>query len=225
MFRDRVVWAGCAMLFLTGVVWGGLTVDLKFLKIANVHDLFDIVGAIATSIAVYIAATWKKQLGSTRDYEHARKAAVTALKYKESIIDIWEAADNCLLQAESGEVMDDRMKKVVAFTVQARLDISEKMRSEMQELLVECRAIWRNGIDKDLSKATAFEEVCSNCAKTFLKAINPETNPVVAITARYSLSRFRESLAAKQLSSRADAERYVDELFSTVDEKLDAKMR
>jgi hypothetical protein len=225
MFKDRVVWAGCAALFFSGVVWGGLTVDINFLKIANLHDFFDIVGAVATAVAVYIAATWKKQLGSTRDYEHARKTAVVALKYKESVVDVWDAADNCLAQSESGEKMDSRMKEFVRFTVETRLDLAEKLRSEMQENLVECRAIWRNGIDNDLSKAIAFENTCSNCAKLYLKTISANTDPVIAITARYSLAKFREGLGEKKLLTRDDAEKYVDGLFLPVNDKLDAKMR
>ncbi|CAN7413040.1 hypothetical protein LJR277_002515 [Pseudomonas sp. LjRoot277] len=225
MFKDRVVWVGCVALFFSGVVWGGLTINIDFLKISNLHDLFDIVGAVATSVAVYIAATWKKQLGSSRDYEHARKAAVVALKYKESVVDVWEASDNCLLQEKSGESMDDRMKKIVTFTVEARLDVAQKLRSEMQDLLVECRAIWRNGIDDDLSKAIAFEYSCSNCVKTYLMIINPSTNPVTAIAARFSLIKFRERAAETKLFTRADAEQYVERLFSPINDKLDAKMR
>lgn len=225
MIKDRVVWIGCLALFFSGVVWGGLTVNVEFLKISNLHDLFDIAGAVATSIAVYIAATWKKQLGSTRDYEHARKAAVVAFKYKESLVDVWEAADNCLLQENSGETMDDRMKKIVTFTVEARLDVAQKLRSEMQELLVECRAIWRNGIDSDLSKAFAFENLYSNCANTYLMTINPGSNPVSSIAARYSLIKFRQGVAEKKLTTRTEAEQHVEEIFSPINEKLDAKMR
>lgn len=225
MFKDRVVLIGCVLLFFSGVVWGGLTMDVDFLKVANLHDLFDIFGAVATSIAVYIAATWKRQLGSTRDYEHARKAAVVALKYKESVIDVWEASEDCLLQSESGEIMDERMTKVVTLTVETRLDTAQKLRSEMQELLVECRAIWRNGIDKDFSKVIAFESSCSICSRTFLRIISSNTNPVVAITSRYTLAKYRGSDNFKKFSNRLEAEKYVDELFGPLNEKLDAKMR
>ncbi|MCY1456342.1 hypothetical protein D9M71_735540 [compost metagenome] len=147
------------------------------------------------------------------------------LKYKESVVDVWDAANNCLAQSENGEKMDERMKDIVKFTVEARLDLAQKLRAEMQEHLVECRAIWRNGIDKDLSRAIAFEYSWSNCAKFYLKTISSVANPVTAIAARYSLANFREGLGEKKLITREDAERYVDRLFTPVDDKLDAKMR
>lgn len=224
MLRDRIVLIGCVMLFFSGVVWSGLTINIKFLKVESLHDLFEIFGAIATVVAVYIASTWKKQLGSTRDYELARKTAVAIVKYKESVIGVWEAASDCLLQEKSGETVDARMREVLTTLFNSRLELAQQRRSEIQELVVECRAIWRDAIDKDLAKAFAFEYLCSSCTKTYLLMIRPD-NAVNSIVARYSLVKFREKLSEEKINNRDDAELYVDRLFSTVDNKLDAKMR
>ena len=214
----------CIGVFAAGVIWSKLIFPSDFWKVENIHDLFEIFGAIATSITVYIALTWKRQLGSTRDYEHARKAAVAVLKYKESLISVWEAANSCL-QQNSGEDLDDRMRDAVIMTTENRLSVAEKLRSELVELVVECRAIWRNGIDKDLSRALAFEASCANCANMYLIAIRPLTNPVSKIVARHTLDKFRQWMIDKNLTSRELAEEYVDKLLAPVDDKLDAKMR
>ncbi|MBY8972739.1 hypothetical protein J1G33_20300 [Pseudomonas sp. P867] len=224
MHRDRIVLIGCVMLFCSGIVWGGLTVNIKFLKVESLHDLFEIFGAIATVAAVYIAATWKKQLVSTRDYELARKTAVSIVRYKESVIGAWEAASDCLVQEKSGKTIDSRTREILTAIYNSQLELDQQRRSEIQELVVECRAIWRNGIDKNLARAFAFEQLCSNCTKTYLVMIRPD-NPVNSIVARYSLIKFREGLSEKNINNRDDAESYVDSLFSPVDNKLDEKMR
>lgn len=215
----------CSGVFAAGAVWSRLIVPNDFWKVDNIHDLFEIFGAAATLAAVYIAATWKRQLGSTRDYELARTAAVAVLKYKESVVDVWEVADNCLQQETSGEVLDKRMRDIVILTTENRLAAAEKLRTELQELIVECRAIWRNGIDKDISRAVAFEEQCANASKTYLLTIRPQIDPVSAITARYSLIKFKDSFKGKGIANRQAADQFVDKLLGPANEKLDSMMR
>ncbi|MNM52641.1 hypothetical protein D3C81_637260 [compost metagenome] len=53
----------CLGLFAAGAVWSKLIFPSEFWKVDNIHDLFEIFGAVATMGAVYIAATWKRQLG------------------------------------------------------------------------------------------------------------------------------------------------------------------
>ena len=215
----------CCGVFSAGAVWSRLIFPTDFWKVDSIHDLFEIFGATATLSAVYIAATWKRQLGSTRDYELARKAAVAVLKYKESVVDVWEVADNCLQQETTGEGLDERMRNIVILTTENRLSAAEKLRTELQELIVECRAIWRNGIDRDISRAVAFEEQCANTSKTYLLTIRPQVNPVSAITARYTLIKFKDSFKAKGITSRQEADQFVEKLLGPANGKLDSMMR
>lgn len=215
----------CLGVFAAGAVWSRLIFPTEFWKVENIHDLFEIFGATATLAAVYIAATWKRQLGSTRDYELARKAAVAVLKYKESVVDVWEVADNCLQQENTSDGLDQRMRDIVILTTENRLAVAETLRTELQELIVECRAIWRNGIDRDISRAVAFEEQCANASKTYLLTIRPNINPVSAITARYTLIKFKDSSKAKGIASRKDADQFVEKLLGPTNEKLDSMMR
>lgn len=225
MKQDWVVWLGCVMLFFSGAIWGGLTIDIKFLKIDSLHDLFEIVGAAATCVAVYVAATWKKQLGSTRDYELARKFSIVSVKYKESVLGAWEAAENSLVQVDSGETLSGAMRTTVKFILEGRVDLAQELRTEIQELLVECRAIWRNGIEQDFLKVIAFEIQCSNCTKHYLSTLNSETNPISSIVSRYSVANYRKTFEGVGVGSSADATVYIESLFRPITEKFDVKMK
>lgn len=218
-------WLICILVFAAGFIWSHLIFPSDFWRVQNIHDLFEIFGVVATSLAVYVAATWKRQLSSTRDYELARKAAVAALKYKESLLGVWDVAASCLAQVNSTERLEDRMRDAVILTTEDRVMRSERLREELRELIVECRAIWKNGIDKDLSKVLAFEEICVNCAQTYLLTIRPLTNPVTSITARYSLGKFQESFAASGLVDAQDAQKYIQEIFDPINNKLDSMMK
>lgn len=225
MKRDWVVWFGCVMLFFSGVVWGGLTLDTKFLKIDSLHDLFEIAGAIATCVAVYIAATWKRQLGSTRDYELARGFSVLSLKYKDAVIGIWEVADSCVAQIEQGEFISEPLRSAVSISFNARVELTEALRREVQGQMDECRAVWRNDVEKDFSKVFVFETNCSSCAKTYLSVIGHSVQGGSAVAARVSIRKYRQYFIELGLSSRLEVEAYVEKLFDPITLKLDSMMR
>lgn len=71
MKKDWVIWTGCVLLFLTGVVWGMIPDKSGFFIVDNVHDLFEIFGAIATAIAAAVGVialtNWQSQ------FRHAEK--------------------------------------------------------------------------------------------------------------------------------------------------------
>lgn len=215
----------CFGVFGAGVVWSKLLFPNDFWRVGNIHDLFEIFGAIATSIAVYIAASWKKQLGSSRDYELARKIAIAIFQYRESSLEVWAAAYDCLQKFSAQERIESDLRKAFTVSIEARLDTAQNFRTEIQAHLVECRAIWKNGIDKDFSGIIDFEQACSNCSRLYLATIAPEIHPLDAITARAQLPRFKEFLEKDGVSSKAGAANYLDEQLKSINAKLEAIMK
>ncbi|WP_336334296.1 hypothetical protein [Pseudomonas putida] len=218
-------WLLCFGVFGAGAVWSKIILPSDFWKVGSIHDLFEIFGAIATSIAVYIAASWKKQLGSARDYELARKIAIAIFQYRESSIEVWAAAYDCLKKHSEQERLEIGMRKAFTLSIEARLENAQSFRAEIQAYLVECRAIWKNGIDKDFSEIIAFEQVCSSCAKFYLATINPEIRPLDSIAALTRLPIFKEFLDKKGASSEEAVVQYLDEQLKPINAKLEAVMK
>ncbi|MCQ9423429.1 hypothetical protein NRB16_07830 [Pseudomonas sp. LJDD11] len=76
MKRDWVIWGGCVALFGAGVIWGKISGGPDFFKVANIHDLFEILGATATVIAASVAVSalsgWKGQFAHAEKYRAIR---------------------------------------------------------------------------------------------------------------------------------------------------------
>lgn len=83
--KDWVIWGGCVLLFAAGVVWGMIPDKKGFFVVTSIHDLFDIVGAIATTIAAAVAvaalSNWQSQFRHAARFESlkALKDAATEL--------------------------------------------------------------------------------------------------------------------------------------------------
>ena len=85
MKQDFVIWSGCILLFSAGIVWGMIPDKTGFFIVANVHDLFDIFGALATVIAAAVAvvalSNWRSQFRHSARFESLKglKNAATEL--------------------------------------------------------------------------------------------------------------------------------------------------
>lgn len=66
----------CLGVFVAGVVWSKLIFPSNFWVVRNIHDLFEIVGVIATTIAAIVAVSalsgWKSQFSHTEKYQVVR---------------------------------------------------------------------------------------------------------------------------------------------------------
>lgn len=65
MKKDWVIWTGCFLLFFAGVIWGMIPDKSGFFVVADIHDLFDMFGAVATAVAAAVAVialtNWQSQ--------------------------------------------------------------------------------------------------------------------------------------------------------------------
>lgn len=76
MKKDWVIWVGCISLFCTGAIWGMIPDKTGFFVVDNVHDLFEIFGAVATVItaaaALIALSAWRKQFLFAEKYRAIR---------------------------------------------------------------------------------------------------------------------------------------------------------
>lgn len=97
MKKDWVIWVGCASLFVTGVIWGGVPIPTDFFKVKDIHDLFEIASSGATVIAVCLAAAgfnaWKLQILATSDHDLAKRAAIALHAYQAAVVRGFELAE------------------------------------------------------------------------------------------------------------------------------------
>lgn len=97
MKKDWVIWVGCASLFLTGVIWGGVSIPTEFFKVKDIHDLFEIASSGATVIAVCLAAAgfnaWKLQILAASDHDLAKRAAIALHAYHAAVLRGFELAE------------------------------------------------------------------------------------------------------------------------------------
>lgn len=110
MNKDWVIWIGCVLLFCSGVVWGMIPDKKGFFTVTNIHDLFDIFGAIATMVAAAVAVTaltnWRSQFRHAARFESlkALKDAATRLHtFRKYLITV---QSRCLHLMQSGGVED-----------------------------------------------------------------------------------------------------------------------
>ncbi|WDG77318.1 hypothetical protein PUP68_21655 [Pseudomonas chlororaphis] len=73
MKKDWVIWTGCILLFFTGAIWGMIPDKSGFFAVENVHDLFDMFGAIATAVAASVGVialtNWQSQFRHAEKYK------------------------------------------------------------------------------------------------------------------------------------------------------------
>lgn len=84
MKKDSVVWLGCVLLFAAGVLWGMIPDKTGFFVVANIHDLFDILGAMATVIAAVVAVValtnWRSQFRHEARFQSLKELKDAALE-------------------------------------------------------------------------------------------------------------------------------------------------
>lgn len=85
-----------------GVVWAELIFPSDFWKVTNVHGLFEIFGAVATSCAVIIALmtmnSWKRQAKAEDDHELARRVVIILRSYPDGLVLTWSCAESSTAQ-------------------------------------------------------------------------------------------------------------------------------
>lgn len=113
--RDLVVWPGCILLFAAGVIWGMIPDKAGFFVVPNIHDLFDILGALATMIAAAVAVValtnWRSQFRHEARFQSLKdlKDAATELHTFRGYLIAIQA--RCMHLMHSGGVRDESINQ------------------------------------------------------------------------------------------------------------------
>ena len=222
-----MVLIGCVLLFGAGAIWAAIPIGTNFFVVGNVHDLFEIIAAAATTIAVCFAAAglnaWKSQISATADHELARRVAVALSRYKDSTLDMWNYAEFSLSQFQqvtrtSNSALDESFNTLI----KSRLDASLLVRAEVKSLAVECRAVWGKEFEKLFQGVFIFERRVSSCVNMYLTWSAPD--PMGKAMASHSLNKYGIESDALELVSVELASSYVESLVDDLDTRLAEKL-
>lgn len=227
--KYRLEWLLCLGLFGAGIIWSRLLFPSDFYKVANIHDLFEILGAVATvvaaSFAVYGIGLWRKQIRATSDHELARRVAISVELYKEEVKRIWGSAEFSATQLKTKEdYKHEKVRRAVKQTFDIRIERAICLRSDLKALLVECNAIWGKSFGNELRAVFGVEQQCLNCATNFLRVINPDYPEVGVLAAKSSIESNWKSLGGDNYKNFAESEEYIDTLFKGVISQLGLKL-
>ncbi|MNJ39737.1 hypothetical protein D3C77_346180 [compost metagenome] len=228
--KDWVVWFGCFVLFGAGAVWGGVRFETDFFVVDNVHDLFEIFGAIATTVAVCVAASglnsWKRQIRSAADHELARKVSVALHRYQAEVVNIWDSASSAHARLDYKVKLGGSLKDRVKENIDSDIGSAESARAEFQALMLECKAVWGSLLDVDAGRLIEFERHCSYCVKKYLNYFMYD-----GPSGRYGLAKSYSVVkrswgwfVKNDFDSRESSMLYIDGLVSGISSKLSEKL-
>ncbi|MCS4312962.1 hypothetical protein M2397_003265 [Pseudomonas sp. BIGb0381] len=230
MRKDWVVWCGCALLFGAGAIWGGISLDIQFLKVANIHDLFEIFSSAATIAAVFVAFAgvnaWRQQLGAESDHALAQRVAVASLKYKEVSKSSFNDAQFCALQFNVGrEMLPVEILELYIPGFEARLEKSQESKAEFLGVLQECRAIWgkdfSDNYDILISQTDTFYNVVSALCQW--ARMSPENQMIKSYESTLSRN-YKRFEREGWLTKTPDQLAMFDEWVSSADEVIRSKL-
>lgn len=171
MVKDKVIWFGCGLLFILGAVWGANLKAEGFFRVANLHDLFDIFGATATTAAVVLAIIglnrWRVEVGAASDHELARRLLVALLKYRLELEGLWNFADLASRQSSSEAWLQDQ-NEFSERVYKGAISSAQKSRVELEVIALECSAIWGGEYESGFDELFRFENVCANIVNSYL---------------------------------------------------------
>ena len=185
MRSDWMVWLGSILLFGGGAVWAQIPIKKDFFVVDNVHDLFEILGALATVVAVCVAAaninSWKHQVHAAADLDLARKVVSALHRYKSKMHGAWVWANFSIEQLETGEVPPLDFQPFFDSEINPLFKEISEAQVELKELLVQCKSAWRIDVETEENMIFEFTDRCSHIVKSSLKWIDAlNSNPAQA---------------------------------------------
>lgn len=185
----NLLFAWLLVVLLGGFATAMTTFDISgtFFNVSNIHDLWEIIGAIATTIGVGLAihgfSSWKIQIGATSDHELARRVVVNLRKYRVAVIAAWHAAESSAVQIQSktwiGDGGDDNFLIPI---YQARITAAEQARSDLEAIAIESAAIWHGVFETGFDRLYLIDQKCCNCIGAYLSLLIRGTYDEVSMT-------------------------------------------
>ena len=222
-----MVWLGCFLLFAIGTIWGAVPIGTTFFKVADIHDLSDIIGSIATALAVCLAAAgynaWKSQLVAASDHELSRRAALIMLRYKFSSVRGCELT-RYLVNRMKLEIGKEGTRQDLLDEVRRELKELQAICSELRSVAFECKVLWGDAVWNDFEKIFVLGSRCCSCIDSFLRWSRKESS-----------ERFKEKIATETVDlfeglaqwigdDKDSVENYMDDLFKPVFAEVERRL-
>ncbi|MCE0903872.1 hypothetical protein LU676_14030 [Pseudomonas alloputida] len=176
MMKDRVVWGGCLLLLATGILIGKMTAPDAFFEVDNIHEAFEIAGAIATILAVALAvltmSDWRRQAKAESDHELARQVVVLLRKYRDETVKTWHYAESSIAQIEGNTwVGEGGSDNYLYQTYQRQLDNMKSLRADLAPLEIECAEVWGGLFSTHFSKLYLLDDLLSELVDIYLRLL------------------------------------------------------
>ncbi|WP_458374955.1 hypothetical protein [Pseudomonas pergaminensis] len=230
MKKDWVVWCGCALLFGAGAIWGGILLDIQFLKVANIHDLFEIFSSAATVAAVFLAFAgvnaWRQQVGAQSDHALAQRIAVASLKYKDVSKSAFSDAQFLLFQFDGNTnyVLMEVFQKILP-GLEERLNKNKTSHAEFLAVLQECRAIWGKGFSDKYGPLIINTQEFYNCVDAVSEWVRLDSTDHMKEASKFSVRRHFEKFEREGwFSTFASDLPMFDEWTMQADEEIRLKL-
>lgn len=226
--KFKMKWMLCIGIFFTGVIWIELIFLSDFWKVENVHDLFEIFGAVATSGAVLIALmtmnSWKQQAKAEADHELARRVVIILRSYRDELIHTWSYAESSVVQIRGNTwIGDGGNDNPMIGIYQSRLDQMQVVRAQLAPIELECAEIWGGVFTTKFAELYSYEDGFRSFIETYLHLLIRGTFDDRSDMQSDDAIRRWTQLDGWGLGDRSSAEATIDELIEPL--KSGAKKR
>jgi hypothetical protein len=148
----------------------------SFFAVENIHDLWEIIGAIATTIGVGLAIygynSWKVQISAASDHELALRVAVSVRKYRVAVIATWHAAESAAVQIQGDTWIGEGGRENFLISIyQARIDAVDKARIDLESVALEAAVIWRGIFETGFDRVYLIDQKCRECIESYLSLL------------------------------------------------------
>lgn len=183
---DKIILFGCFLLFVSGVVFGGIFPESEFWKV-KVSDVFGMISALATAISVIVAvyfgrqglSAWKEQTKANFNQQLVQRLALSLFKYRESMIKLrspvmWPnefEPENGV--PDEGDFAQQRFDGTVRAYIK-RQNICAQARLEVNTLLLESEFFWDNELTVMFKKLFEFEREFMSFIDIHFQSMRPD---------------------------------------------------
>lgn len=219
----------CLGVFGAGVIWSKLVLGGDFWKVDNIHDLFEIFGAAATSGAVIIALvtmnSWRRQAKAEADHELARRTVIALRRYHDELVHTWSYAESAITQIRGNTWIGDGGKDNPLVDIyQKRLEQIEQARSDLAPIELECAEIWGGAFKTKFAELYSYDDGFCSFIETYLHLLIRGSFDERSMMESDSALKRWESMDVWGLGDRASTEATIEKLIEPLKSKARSRL-
>ncbi|WP_152537909.1 hypothetical protein [Pseudomonas canadensis] len=229
MSRDWVVWLCSFLLFACGAVWAAVPIRSDFFVVSNVHDLFEILGSLATVVAVCVAAaninSWKHQVNAAADLELARRLVACLHGYRTRMQNMWYWAD---FAVQMVEVDDEITASDMGFDekkISPEIKETREQQMQLKELVLQSQSAWRVELESEAAEIFKFTDRCFFILNnSFIWMGAYDSNTKLGERMNGSINRHWSWFVKNNCRTPEQAYMFIDSLISNFEKKIEKKL-